>query len=233
MMKQIDLYTFVYNDEDILPFFLDYYSFVDRMTFIDSGSIDKTLSILHKFATIKHPEIRITQTGQTYWNQEPLHEIRNNIWRDSKYDLILFPDCDEIFYTESGIQDYLNSTNYDIYEMEGFEMISDKFPKTGTKLTDIRTGFRFHPFNKSTIFKPQIELHFLNAHLRYSPTQNVDMTGNIKLLHYRSLGLEMMRKRNKRMIDRLPEGYNGHHAETEIKLLSRYNDWMGKAIQVI
>jgi hypothetical protein len=232
-MKKIELFAFVFQDEDILPFFLDYYKFVDRMTFIDSGSTDNTLKILHKFATPSHPEIRVTQTGQTFWNQEPLHEIRNNIWRDSDYDLVLFPDCDEIFYTENGICNYLNQTNYDIYEMEGFEMITDRFPDPNTKITEIKTGFHFHPFNKSTIFKPQIELSFLNAHLRYSPTQNVDMTGNIKLLHYRSLGLEMMIKRNKRMIDRLPKGYNGHHPETMTKLHSRYNDWISKATEVI
>jgi hypothetical protein len=232
-MKRFDLYVFVYNDEDLLPFFLDYYSFVDRMTFIDSGSNDKTLQIIEDFATPTNPVIRLTQTGLTFWDQEPLHELRNNIWRDSDMDLILFPDLDEIFYVEEGLQYYLSRTNCDVYEMEGFEMISDKFPKKGSKLTDIKTGFRFHPFNKSTIFKPNIDISFPNAHLRCTPTTNVDMTGNLKLLHYRSLGLEMMLKRNERMIARLPKGYDGHHAESIDQVKIRYNQWRGKASYVI
>ena len=203
--KTIDLYTFTYNDEDMLPFFLDYYKFVDRMTFIDSGSTDKTIKILTEFATCNNPEIRITHTGYSWWNDKELHEYRNFIWRDSKFDLIFFPDCDEIFYHPKLIN-YLNDTCFDVYEMDGFEMVSRDFPKSGTKITDIKTGFYHHMYNKSTIFRPIKQMSFLNAHVRFSDTANVNM-GGIYLLHYRSLGIQMMMKRRDRFQKRTPKNY--------------------------
>jgi hypothetical protein len=230
-MKKYDLYTYVYNDEDILPYFLRYYSWVDRMTFIDSGSTDNTLEILDRFSDENDCQVRLINTGLTYWNQEILHEYRNYIWKDSKYDLILFPDCDELFYCPEGIQKYLNRTKYDIYEMDGYEMVGSGLPKK--ELTDIKTGFAHHVFNKSTIFSPKVDIRFLNAHIRCSPSVNVDMSGTIKLLHYRSLGIPLMLKRNKRMADRLPKGYNGHHAEKEEFLVKRFNEWKNKSYKVI
>jgi glycosyltransferase involved in cell wall biosynthesis len=232
IMKKYDLYTYTFNDEDILPFFLDYYKWVDRMTFIDSGSTDRTLQILEKFAEDEYPLIRIINTGLTFWNQEVLHEYRNIAWKDSKMDLILFPDCDEIFYIESGIREYLEATNYDIYEMDGYEMVSDIFPKK-LPITNIKTGFYHHVFNKSTIFSPKCDIVFLNAHIRCSTSEKVDMSGHIKLLHYRSMGLESCLKRNKRMADRLPKGYTGHHAITPEKTKERFYKWRSQAKIVI
>lgn len=201
--RTIDLFTFVYNDEDFLPYFLNYYSFVDSMTFIDSGSTDNTLAIIKKFAIPSNPIVKIAQTGLTWWDHHALHEFRNEIWRGSKADLVFFPDCDEIFY-HPDIKNFLNITKFDIYQMEGFEMVSDKMPE-GSILT-VNTGVPFHVYDKSTIFNPRIEIEFLNAHLRYSRCTNVDM-GNIKLLHYRSLGVPYMLKRRDRIKARTPRGY--------------------------
>jgi hypothetical protein len=202
-MRRIDLFCFIYNDAVMLPFFLDYYKFVDRMTFIDSGSTDNTNSILKYFATPDRPIIRITQTGLKTWDHEELHKYRNDIWRDSKYDLVFFPDCDEIFYRKDIVK-FLNQKNPpDIYEMTGYEMVSNTLPAPGDSILSIRTGVPFQQYNKSTIFNPKIDISFPNAHMRYSPCTNVDI-GGIKLLHYRNLGIRMMKIRRDREAERLP-----------------------------
>lgn len=230
-MKKLDLYTFIYNDEDMLPFFLDYYSFVDRITFIDSGSSDKSLLIIKQFAVPSAPTVRICQTGLEWWDHEVLHEYRNNIWRDSNYDLVLFPDCDEVFYHSTGLRNFLEETNNDVYAMEGYEMVGE-FPKQGMKLTDIRKGVPFYPYNKSTIFNPKIDIYFPNAHLRYAKTTNIDL-GRIKLLHYRNLGIEYMKFRIAREKSRLPKDckYRSFHSEAEIK--ARYKNLTDNARTVI
>ncbi len=232
-MKKYQLFTYIYNDEDILPFFLDYYKWVDQMTFIDSNSNDRTLDILQEFANTWDGELRLIQTACNFYDIELLHEYRNLVWHDSKFDLVLFPDCDEFFYTANGIKNYLDNTKFDIYECEGFEMVCEKMPKIGTKITDIKTGVRHHVFNKSTIFNPKIDIEFLNAHLRYSRCKNVDLSGSVKLLHYRSLGLDLVMKRNKRTADRVPKGYRVHKPESDAIIKARFYNWLKQATAVI
>lgn len=218
---KIDLYTFIYNDADILPFFLKYYSFVDRMTFIDSGSNDDSIRILKDYATEDKPEVRVTQTGLTWWDHEKLHIYRNEIWRNSTYDYIFFPDADEFFY-HPDIKKYIEKSKNDIYEMCGFDMISDKFPAPGSDILSIKTGMYFQIYNKSTIFKPTCDIQFLNAHIRYSSSTSVDF-GNIKLLHYRYLGLDHVKKRRDREKSRLPKNYRARQAQTDEWLKNRFD----------
>jgi hypothetical protein len=87
----IDLFTYTFNDEDILPYFLKHYSFVDQMTFIDSGSTDRTRQILDDHASKGKQHIRLMPTGLTWWDHETLHKLRNSIWKESQFDYVFFP----------------------------------------------------------------------------------------------------------------------------------------------
>ena len=216
-----DLYTYVYNDEDMLPFFLKYYSFVDRMTFIESGSTDSTREILESFAQQpESPTIRVIETGITWWDHNRLHEYKNTVWKDSKMDYILFPDVDEIFYHPAGLKRFIEDVRSDIFEMDGYEMVSDSFPQD---LLSVNMGVYSHMYNKSTIFKPGIDITFLNAHVRCSSSQNVCL-GGIKLLHYRNCGIEQMKKRRDREAARLPKNckYRSFPANAEIQKRHKY-----------
>jgi len=223
--KSIDLYAFIYNDEDILPYFLSYYSFVKTMTFIDSGSDDNTLKILKSF----NGDIRITQTGLKWWDHNELHIYKNEIWKDSKADLVFFPDVDEIFYRPDLVE-FLAERKNDIYEMQGFEMVSDGMPKES--LLEFKEGVPFQMYNKSTIFNPRINIYFPNAHIRYSLVTNVSI-GDIKLLHYRSLGIDMMKKRRDRERDRLPVTFKERSIHTDKELELRHEYLIKNATKVI
>jgi len=227
--KTIDLYVFTYNDADLLPFFLDYYKFVNTMTFLDSGSDDGSLEILRKFATPDHPEINLIETGATWWDLHYLFHMKNNIWRKSKADLVFFPDLDEIFYHPDLVK-FLNESNNDIYEMTGYEMVSDGLPKNS--LLEIKDGVYFQMYNKSTIFKPNIGMQFLNSHVRYCRTDNVSI-GEIQLLHYRNLGIDMMLKRRDREKNRLPKGFKERTAMSDKEVIDRFNSLKQQAIKVI
>jgi glycosyltransferase involved in cell wall biosynthesis len=231
-MKKIELFTFTYNDQDFLPFFLDYYSFVDRMTFIDSGSTDKTLQIVHRFATSDHPVIRVTQTGLTTWDHAAGHIIRNEIWKDSTYDLVMFPDLDEIFYHPQIVKFLNRKQVIDVYEMEGFEMVGQSLPPIGKSILNIRTGVKFNVYNKSTIFNPQIDICFPNAHLRCTMSTNIS-AGEIKLLHYRNMGIKMMTWRSERERLRLPKNCKYRTPMDNIQIRQRYEGLRNQAINVI
>lgn len=217
-MKTLDLYTFIYNDEDFLPYFLEYYSFVDRMTFIDSGSTDKSLSILEEFSDRYNGFVRICQTGATWWDWDLLHPYRNQIWNDSKMDYILLPDCDEIFYHEEGLRNFLEKRNFDIYEMDGYEMVGE-LPEGS--ILKVNKGVHHAVYNKSTLFNPKVDIWFPSAHVRCSPSANVNM-GEVKLLHYRNLGIDLMKKRRDRERARLPKGFRARTIHTDEYIENRF-----------
>lgn len=230
-MKKIDLYTFIYNDEDFLPFFLEYYSFVDRITFIDSGSTDKSIEIIKKWAIPGYyPQVRLTQSGSIFWDWEKLHDIRNSIWQGNDYDIIFFPDCDEIFY-KSDLKEFLDNNNFDVYEMEGFDMVANA-PPVGQSILTVKTGVRHHMYNKSTIFNPRCEISFPNAHVRYCASANINM-GSIYLLHYRYLGISLMKKRRDREKARLGKHIRDRKIMTDQEIIAFHKQLMDNAIKVI
>jgi len=223
-MKKIQLYTIVYNREDILPFFLNYYSFVDKMTFIDSNSTDKTLELVKDHEVI--------QTGITWYDHWALHNFKNVIWRWRKTDadIILFPDSDEFFYKEN-LREFLEITDYDFYRLEGYEMVSNTYPAVGTNILDIKTGVKCLPFNKSMIFKNGLDIVFPNAHQALCESKNYN-DGDIKLLHYRYLGLDAMKRRRDAALSRsFNPQYMDHPSDATLE--SEFNILLKEAIQVI
>jgi hypothetical protein len=193
--KKIDLYTFIFNDAAFIPFFLDYYGpIADRMTFIDSSSTDGSLDLLK--------DHRVYQTGLDWWDWDYLHWMRQNVWKESKYDLIMFPDLDEIFYHPE-LKTFLNETDFDIYHMQGFQMVSKTFPVKGESILNYKKGIPLPLHNKYMIFKPQANISFPDAHYITTNSNNVNEFA-IKLLHYKFLGADHMAKRAKTIVSRVP-----------------------------
>lgn len=213
----------------MLPHFLDYYSFVDQMTFIDSGSNDRSIELIEQFSGSWDGNVRICQTGITWWDHDELHKYRDNIWRGSKMDLVLFPDCDEIFYHPLGLRKFLEKTKNDLYHLQGFEMVSETFPSS---ILDVKIGYPFFTYNKAMVFNPTIDIHFPNAHLVCSPTVNVNL-GEIKLLHYRYMGSVHMRFRRDREASRLPKNCRYRHIDTDDEIDNILKNAITKSYKVI
>lgn len=205
-MKKIDLYSLIYNDEDLLPFFLSHYSFVDRMTFIDSGSTDKTLEIIKSFTDSSDIIVRVIQSGMTWWDWDKCTWYRNNIWRGSDYDLIFFPDIDE-FYWRPDLRGFIEHTDFDICQQCGYDMVSEKFPKQGTNILDIKLGVPSTLLDKYLIFKPGIDITIPDSHSVKTSSTNI-CRYEVRLLHYKYLGVDCMVRRAQRIKDRIPsDGY--------------------------
>ena len=193
---KIELYTFVLNDETILPYFLKHYEpLVDKMTFIDSGSTDGTLKLLkgHK----------VIQTGLTWWDWDAYQQIRDNIWRKSKYDLIFFPDADEILYKKN-LRYFLETYQYPIYQMRGYQMVSKGLPKKGDNILSIKTGFPLPLYDKFSIFSPKARIHFDNAHTVTTDEKDI-CKFHIQLLHYKFIDIPLLLKRAELIKKRVPK----------------------------
>ena len=133
------------------------------MTFLDSGSTDKTLKLLENH--------EVFQTGLTWWDWDECQKIRDTIWRQSDYDLVFFPDVDEFLY-KANLREFLEENSYEIYQTEGFQMISNEFPKPGTDILHINTGIPLPLHNKYAIFNPKADLSFLDAHNVRTSSEN-------------------------------------------------------------
>jgi glycosyltransferase involved in cell wall biosynthesis len=200
---KIDLYVTVYNDSDIFPFFINYYfPLVDRITFIENGSTDGTVELIMACAKKNGPVIRIYKTGMTWWDWDAGLRIRNEIWKDSDYDWIFFIDIDEIIF-KPRLREFLKNTDCDIMKLKGYQMVSDKFPARGTKITDIKNGILFPMEDKYAIYRNTADIHCINAHSIF-PTKSKICEGEIKLLHYKYLGVDIMVKRAKMIKERVP-----------------------------
>jgi hypothetical protein len=195
---KIELFTYVYNDEDMIPFFLKYYEpIVDKMTFIDSDSTDNTLKLL------KNHEV--VQTGITWWDWDAYHVIKNNIWRKSEYDLVFFPDLDEFLYRKN-LREFLETRGCDMYQMEGFQMVSNSFPEKGTDMLENNKGFPLPLHDKFSIFDPKLDFKFDTAHTISTTSTKKYKTSvrEIKLLHYKYLGVKNMLRRAEVIRYRVP-----------------------------
>ena len=214
---KIELFTFVFNDEDILPFFIRHYApIVDKMTFIDSDSTDKTLKLIEKYEVI--------QTGFTWWDWDEYHKIRNIVWKQSEYDLIFFPDVDEFLYRRN-LREFLekNEDVYDIYQMEGFQMISANFPKPETDILEIKVGIPLPLHSKYAIFNPKADIYFPDAHNVETTSENV-CRFEIKLLHYKYLGVRNMLRRAELIKSRVPS--DSYTAKIKGNILERFSSFI-------
>lgn len=168
-----------YNEEAILPFFLDYYtSICDEIVFFDGNSTDKTQEIIksyigkskcnielrinHSIGTVDQYQEEMLSTVLNNDRNLSLLYIRNNAWKHlfSKdlNDWILVVDADEFLYHPTGLRNKLESfknRGVTIPSVQGFNMISDEYPKyiKGKYLVDmIRSGFWSKEQCKNLVF---------------------------------------------------------------------------------
>lgn len=235
---KIDLFAFTYNDGNFLPFFLKYYKpIVDSMTFIDSGSDDNTLRLIKPY--------KVIHTGLKTWDWDEGQIILENVWKGSKADYVFFPNIDEIFY-HPNLRKFLESKigEIDIFKMKGYQMVSNTFPKPNNNILNLRYGVPFSLYNKFMIFNPRCDIKLINAHDIKTTSRKISFY-EIKLLHYKFLGVEEQIRRANLVKKRVPKdsfckGIGGNILKKYpnlIKTRSQYqtelNDLLLKAERVI
>jgi hypothetical protein len=200
----IDAYTFCYNEEIRLKYYLNSYAPLCRkITIYDNGSTDSSKEIATKYNNV----IWETETySQNEINDEILTNVKNNCWKQSKdADLVIVGDVDEILYHVDGLNNYLvyllNQTNKRIIRATGFDMASTKLPThTGHFYDhdDFKFGVKNKMYDKTCIFSPSSvdEINYKPGSHKCKPVVNGNLKelslhdGELKLLHYKYLSKE-------------------------------------------
>lgn len=204
-IMRIHLYTILFNEERMLPYFFRHYDqYVEKYVIADDGSTDGTLAILSA-----HPRVEIRPSpvnrqdvcgsGATW---------KSNAWKESKgeADLVIVCDVDELVYHEdlAGFLEEKTRQGFNILEPIGYQMRSDSFPATQGQIYDeVVHGWTDTMYNKPCVINPNVidEVNYTNGcHevRRPRPHHKVKLLRGdpaFKLLHFKYLGLDYVRSR--------------------------------------
>jgi glycosyltransferase involved in cell wall biosynthesis len=242
----ITLYTFCYNEQEILPYFLNHYSkIVDKIVVYDNQSTDKSIEILKSFDGCEI-EIREYNTNNEM-QEESLIKLKNNCWKNEESDYVIVLDVDEILY-HPDLRGFIEShPNVDYFKPIGYDMISDGVPTDYTKqiYEIIKDGVPSVNYSKKALFKRQnvTETGFsYGAHAANyrgkKPLVEYVSNGDLKLLHYKCIDLEYVIAKHKHYGTRRSDfskkmGLGLHYDFSREKITSDFEMLRSKATQIV
>lgn len=202
-MSKVHVYTITYNEEVMLPQFVEFYR--ERfpgceITVFDNESTDSTPDIARQ----NNCEVISWHSGNTIRDDLYL-QIKNNCWKDSNSEWVIIVDCDEFVNITS---DYLDLVDFNVIKTQGWEMIGDDSLDTKT----IDCGTRSPGYDKICVFKPSVvkdikyEAGAHNAHIEPTGSETIVFNStDIKLWHYKWLTEEYTINRYQMFNNRLSD----------------------------
>jgi glycosyltransferase involved in cell wall biosynthesis len=200
---EVHLYTIVWNEEEMLPFFFRHYdSLVRRYIVYDDGSTDRTLEILaaHDRVDVR-PFVR-THPDSYVLSAQSLHD---SVWKESRgrADWVIITAVDEHLYHPAGLGRYLriaSSCGVTAVPALAFQMVTDTFPAPHEYLTrSRRCGVPLDQYNKLSAFNPNaiVETRYDVGRHSAAPEGRVQYPNKDQLLlfHYKFLGIDYLLRR--------------------------------------
>lgn len=198
------VYTIIWNEARMLPWFLHHYSFADKIVIYDERSTDGSREIIQRF---KNTELR--EWMHRGLDDEKFLQAVNCEWKEAagKADWVMWPDCDELLW-HTNMFEALQTANGDVIASEGWALMDGK-PTPSPSSTEqiwhaIRTGARQENYDKLICWRPTIAMtHTIGRHTYAGqfPKFSGKLSSNVrfKLLHCHYIGsLEEAAKRNQR-----------------------------------
>jgi hypothetical protein len=239
--QSIEVYCICYNEEKILPYFLEHYSkFVDKITIYDNHSTDNSINIITEFMINNSFNIEIInyETNNTL-NDGVYLQIKNNCWKNSQHDYVIVCDIDEFLYFDNFESDI------DIITTVGYEMVGDiNFNYSKPLIEEISEGVQNDSYSKTILFNPKIvkEINYQPGCHFCAPVGNISKhinnDDNYKLLHYKNINLEYVIDKHQKYKERLStynkiNGFGFHYNNTPYQIEEWYNTLMNDKIKVI
>jgi glycosyltransferase involved in cell wall biosynthesis len=191
----IEAYLVAFNEEETIHFSIKHYqTFCSRITILNNHSTDRTVEIA------KAMGCRIRNFGTPgILNDRDYIDIKNECWKESRYDWVIVADCDEILsvprYAHGQVGrilqgfDYAKYNGQTLFKTQGWNIFSHDVPKDNW--LEITNGHPDENYSKTVIFNPKqiTDINFrIGAHVS-SPRGNVIWSEEtLTLFHYRNVG---------------------------------------------
>jgi len=238
---KIHAHILSYNEEKILPFTLDYYSRICEKIFVyDNMSTDGSDEIYTKYPMVTV----IKWSSNEEINEMNYVGIKSNAYKVSRLDnadWVIVCDCDEYLYHPRLLNKltYYKDNGITVPKINGHDMVSDSFPLyDGELITDkIKTGSEvYQPFCKNIVFNPKLDVQFGIGGHSFQANNAIYSNGpELKLLHYKFLGVDYVERIYKARAERLSDfNKNNKFGEHYFNVPYEYmNKLLTENIQVI
>lgn len=178
-MASVHIHSIMFNEEYILPFFLDYYSsFADKIFIHDDHSTDSTAEIAKSY-----PKVTLIPYAHNGLVESEFSQTLEDSYKKysrGKADWVMCVDADEF------IDKDLPDVRGVVLRTKGYTMIG----ATG-KLADCNP-IRTRSYDKPVVFDPELDVKFGDGR----HTVNLPLTDSkLKLLHYKYLSRDSYLKR--------------------------------------
>lgn len=209
----VHLHAFCWNEEKMLPFFFRHYdSIIDQYFIYDDESTDGSVALLEQ-----HPKVELESKSLSKGDSVCLQGFQhvNQIWRKSceVADWVVVCNIDELF-DHKDMRQYLAACSKEgitFIAAKGFQMVTEQFPDPLCNLCQqFRWGVPFADMNKPAFFNPNAitDSGFGIGRHRAHPQGEVifPKSVEVRLLHYKYLGLSYVLERHKELFCRMREG---------------------------
>ena len=243
----ITLYTLLYNEEHILPYFLKHYSqYVNKIVVRNNQSTDNSIQILKNWKGCEIEIINFNTNNQ--YDERKLTDLRNNCWKDgSNSDYVIICDMDEILYHPNLIEYLKKNSNIDYFTPIGYDMVGNEIPTNHDKqIYDIINGGVLNSnYNKSILFKRNTIIdagYSVGAHTSrfrgFKDLSNISNNNDLKLLHYKWLSVDYVINKHthyskRRSKDSIKNKWGTHYDHTVETIIKNYNYIKNKSITIV
>lgn len=216
------IYTITYNEQLMLPFFIEHY----RMRFpgchiviYDNESTDDTV----KIAKAAGCEVRLNLSGGRIINRQYL-QIKNTCWCEAETDWVLVCDCDELLDITAAALAEESNKGVSAIRAKAYNMVN---LNNDLNLKGITYGVRSESYDKLYLFKRTAitDINYAPGAHTCSPKGRVQYSKLAYILrHYKYINPDYMVARHAEFAKRLSDednsrGYGGHYhyGETRIR----------------
>ena len=209
---KIAVFTLCYNETVMLPFFMQHYRpIADLIVVNDNESTDGSRELALQLGA---DEVREFSTGGEF-RDDINSALRNECWKGLKgrgFDWIIMVDMDEMLYHDN-LRSHLGKCKRNgvtVCVPQGYQMVSTTMPENNRPIIEqVRLGTYSKKFSKPAVFDPDAidEMRYTPGAHRADPSGRVvvDVSGALKLMHFRWLSLEWMLAKNHRGFSRMSE----------------------------